>query len=107
MEYMEDGYLPEAMINFLVFLGWNPGTNREIFSMASLIQEFSAEGIQRSGASFASHKLDWINGFYLRAKSEEKLAELCIPYLNLKQSNSNYVTKEKETYLELDVFKGE
>ncbi len=81
LEYKKEGYLPEAIINFLAFLGWNPGTNREIFSLTSLIQEFSIEGIQKSGAIFNSQRLDWLNGFYIRQKSKEKITELCLPYL--------------------------
>ncbi len=81
LEYKKDGYLPETMINFLAFLGWNPGDRREIFSINSLIQEFSLERIQKSGAVFNPQKLDWINGFYIRQKSPEKLTELCLPYL--------------------------
>jgi glutamyl-tRNA synthetase len=81
LEYKKEGYLPEALINFLALLGWNPGTPREIFSLNSLIQEFSVEKIQKSGAVFNPQKLDWINGFYIRQKSLDKLTELCIPYL--------------------------
>jgi glutamyl-tRNA synthetase len=81
LEYKKEGYLKEAMINFIAFLGWNPRTKREIFSMPSLIQEFSTKGIQKSGAVFNKQKLDWLNGFYLRQKSIEKLTELCLPYL--------------------------
>jgi len=80
-EYLDQGYLPETLINFLAFLGWNPGTEREIFSLASLIKEFSLEKVQKSGAIFNIKKLDYLNGFYLRQKSLDKLTELCIPYL--------------------------
>ena len=80
-EYKKQGYLAEAMINFIALLGWNPGTNKEIFSMASLIQEFSLEKVQKSAAVFNPQKLDWLNGFYIRAKSQDKLTELCLPYL--------------------------
>jgi len=79
--YKEEGYLPEAITNFLAFLGWNPGTQREIFSLSSLAQEFSLEGLQKSNAVFNLQKLDWLNGFYIRQKSLDKLTELCIPYL--------------------------
>jgi len=81
LEYKKEGYLPEAMINFLALLGWNPGTEKEIFSITSLIKEFSVERIQKSGAVFNPRKLDWINGFYIRKKPIEKLTSLCIPYL--------------------------
>jgi len=80
LEYRGEGYLPEAVVNFLALLGWNPGTAREIFSMNSLIQEFSPQRVQKSPAVFNPQKLDWINGFYIRQKSPEKLTELCIPY---------------------------
>jgi len=81
LEYREEGYLPEAVVNFLALLGWNPGTPREIFSMNSLVQEFSIEGLQSGGAVFNPQKLAWINAFYIRQKSPEKLTELCLLYL--------------------------
>jgi len=80
-EYRENGYLPETLINFISLLSWNPGTEREIFSMPSLIKEFSIEKIQKSGAVFNIDKLNWMNGFYIREKSIKKLTEQCIPYL--------------------------
>lgn len=79
--FREQGYLPEAVINFLALLGWNPGTDKEIFSLQQLIKEFSLDRIQKGGAVFNIQRLDWINGFYIRQKSLEKLAELCLPYL--------------------------
>ena len=81
LEYRSQGYLPEAVINALAFLGWNPGTEREIYSMSSLIKDFSLEKVQKSGAVFNIKKLDSINGFYIRHKSVENLTPLCIPYL--------------------------
>ena len=95
MEYKKEGYLPEALVNFLAFLGWNPGTEREIFSLSSLIQEFSLEGIQKSGAIFNHKKLDWLNSFYLRQKSKEKLTELCLPYLIQAGLIESYYPAEK------------
>jgi len=80
-EYKKEGYLPETIINFLALLGWNPGTEREIFSIVSLIKEFSIERVQKGGAVFNVKRLDFLNGFYIRQKSPEKLTELCIPYL--------------------------
>jgi len=79
-EYKKQGYLPEALVNFMAFLGWSPRENREFYSMASLIKEFSFERVQKSGAVFNIKKLDFLNGFYIRQKSPEKLTELCIPY---------------------------
>lgn len=80
-EFRELGYLPEALINYMAFLGWNPGTEREIYSLASLIRDFSLDRVQKGGAVFNITRLDWINGFYIRQKSPEKLTELCIPFL--------------------------
>jgi glutamyl-tRNA synthetase len=72
--YRESGYLPEALINFLAFLGWNPGTTQEIFSMEELIKEFSIERIGKAGTKFDILKAQWFNQHYLRAKSDEQLA---------------------------------
>ena len=80
-EYRNLGYLPETLVNFMAFLGWNPGIEREIYAMPSLIKEFSLERVQKSGAVFNIKKLDFLNGFYMRQKSIEKLTELCLPYL--------------------------
>jgi len=81
LEYKEQGYLSEALINFMGFLGWNPDNEREIFSLNSLIKEFSLEKVQKSGAVFNVKRLDFLNGFYIRQKPINKLTELCIPYL--------------------------
>ena len=80
-EYRDDGYLPQALVNFMAFLGWNPGTEREIYSLNSLIKDFSLDKIQKSGAVFNIKRLDFLNGFYIRQTPVEKLTELCIPYL--------------------------
>lgn len=64
--YIEKGYLPEALINFLALLGWNPGTEQEIFSLAELVQAFSPDRIQKSGAVFDTQKLEWIQGQWMR-----------------------------------------
>jgi len=80
-QFQKEGYLPEALVNFMAFLGWNPGNEREIYSMNSLIKEFSLDKVQKSGAIFNIKKLDFLNGFYIRQRSLEKLTELCLPYL--------------------------
>ncbi len=80
-DYHKQGYLPEALVNFMVLLGWNPGSEKEIFSLSELEKEFSIEKTQKAGAVFNIQRLDFINGFYIRQKSAEKLAELCRPYL--------------------------
>lgn len=72
--YRESGYLPDAFVNFLAFLGWNPGTHQEIFSMEELIEAFSIERIGKSGTKFDIQKARWFNQQYLKAKSNEELA---------------------------------
>ncbi|MDP3963212.1 MAG: glutamate--tRNA ligase [bacterium] len=83
-EYREQGYLPEALLNFLAFLGWNPGTDEEILSNDQIIERFSIESIQKSGAIFDQQKLDWMNGMYIRQQGGSKrgpLLELIKPYI--------------------------
>ena len=72
--YKEQGYITEAFINMLSFLGWNPGTTQEIFSMNELIQSFSLERVGKAGAKFDFDKTKWFNQQYLRAKNKEDLA---------------------------------
>lgn len=73
--YKEAGYLPEALINFLALLGWNPGTQQEIFSIQELIETFSLERIGKAGAKFDIQKAQWFNQQYLRSKSDETLGQ--------------------------------
>lgn len=80
-EYKSLGYLPESLVNFMAFLGWNPGTTQEVFSIGELIAAFDISHVQKSGAVFNIEKLDWLNGEYIRKKSSKELTELCQPYL--------------------------
>ncbi len=72
--YREDGYFPNAFINMLAFLGWNPGTEQEIFSLEELVQSFSIDRVVKSGAKFNPEKAKWFNQEYLRMKNSEELA---------------------------------
>jgi len=72
--FRENGYLPEALLNFLAFLGWNPGTEQEMFSINELTEAFTLERIGKAGAKFDIQKAQWFNQQYLRAKSDEELA---------------------------------
>ena len=81
MGFREAGYLPEALINFLAFLGWNPGTTQELFSLDELIKTFSVERIGKAGTKFDIHKAQWFNQQYLRAKSNDELAEYLLQSL--------------------------
>lgn len=74
------GYLPEAILNYIALLGWNPGTDQEIFSLDELKKCFSAERLNKSPAIFDIVKLTWMNGCYIRELSAEKFHELAMPY---------------------------
>ena len=82
--YREDGYFPEAFVNLLAMLGWNPGNDQEIFSLEELVQAFSLERVVKSGARFNADKAKWYNKEYLRTKNAAELAELYIPLLEEK-----------------------
>ena len=73
LEYAKEGYLPEAMINFLATLGWNDGTEQEVFSVAELIEKFSLDRVQKSPARFDEQRLLWLNGQHIRALSLDDL----------------------------------
>jgi glutamyl-tRNA synthetase len=93
-DYIQKGYLPEALINFVAFMGWNPGDTREIFTMDELIRDFSIERIHKSGAIFNIDKLNWLNHQHLIRKTDDELLALVKP-LFLK---NNY-TKFSDAYL--------
>lgn len=75
LDYREQGFLPEAMLNFLASLGWNDGTEQEIFSRDELVKKFSLERVQRSGARFDEQRLIWMNGHYIRELPLDDLFE--------------------------------
>ncbi len=85
--YRETGYLPEAYVNFLALLGWNPGDNREIFSLEELVQEFSIERVNKHGARYDFDKLKWFNQQYLRHLSDVQLSEKVTPILSTQGIN--------------------
>ena len=105
--YKEGGYLPEAFINMLAFLGWNPGTPQEIFSIDDLCETFTLDRVGKSGAKFDFDKTKWFNQQYLRSKSKLELAEML--QVILKKNNIsaeiNYVAnvcqqlKERATFI--------
>jgi glutamyl-tRNA synthetase len=98
--YREDGYFPEAFINMLAFLGWNPGTEQELFSLDELVQAFSLERVSKSGAKFDLDKTKWFQQQYMKQKTDAELTELFNPYLEkhlggfeFKDFNQDYRTK--------------
>jgi len=105
--YKEGGYFPEAFINMLAFLGWNPGTPQELFSLNELCKTFSLERVGRSGAKFDFDKTKWYNQQYLRSKTKTELAEILQVLLKENNINAdiNYVAsvceqlKERATFV--------
>lgn len=75
LDYLRDGFLVEAMINFIASLGWNDGTEQEIFSREELVEKFSLDRVQRSGARFDENRLLWMNGSWIRSLSTDELYE--------------------------------
>ena len=79
--FKELGYLPEAMVNYLALLGWNPGTEQEVFSRDELVGAFDIARVQKASAMFDWDKLDWLNGQHIRALSDEELSCRLRPFL--------------------------
>ena len=80
-DLIEQGFLPEAVVNYIALLGWSPEENREIFSLKELIEKFDYRRISKSPAVFDINKLKWMNGEYLKAMDEERFYEMALPYL--------------------------
>ena len=93
--YKENGFFPEAVLNFLAMLGWNDETEQELFSLEELVQKFDLNRIHKAGAKFDPEKNKWFNHQYLVKKEDEALAELFLPIVQSKRitSNLDYVTK--------------
>lgn len=104
--YKEDGYFPEAMINFLAFLGWNPGTEQEIFSLEELVNAFDLSRVNKSGARFDPDKIKWFNHHYMQEQLDLELAETFMSqYSQLEDIDINYIAlviglvKERATFV--------
>ncbi len=80
IDFLNKGYLPEALINFIALLGWNPRGDQEIYSMDELITEFDIAKVNKAGAVFSTEKLDWLNRHYLQTKTDDELMSLMKPY---------------------------
>ena len=101
--YREKGYLPEAFINMLAFLGWNPGDNRELFSLKELVEDFSLDRVSKSGAKFDPDKTKWFQQQHLRAIPDEKIVAQLQEMVDTKISEENLLTlvrlmKERSTF---------
>jgi len=97
--YRESGYLPEAVINILAHLGWNPGTEQELFPIHELIQEFSLERIVKHGSKFDPEKARWFNHQYLQKKSDHELTLLLNPWLAQHGVSASAEFQEKVIHL--------
>ncbi|MGB3144912.1 MAG: glutamate--tRNA ligase [Maribacter sp.] len=107
--YREAGYFPEAVVNFLAMLGWNPGTEQELFSLEELVQAFSLERVNKSGARFDPEKTKWYNQHYLQEAPDAELAISFLPIVkakteNTENANIGYVTKVVSLIKERAVF---
>ncbi|MDD5251251.1 MAG: glutamate--tRNA ligase [Patescibacteria group bacterium] len=79
-DYRRAGYLPEALVNFVALMGWNPSADREIYSKDELVAEFNLEKINKAGAVFNREKLDWFNREYIKSLSAERLLDVALPF---------------------------
>lgn len=102
--YKEDGYLPDAFINMLALLGWNPGTEQEIFSLKALCNEFSLERVSKSGAKFNPEKTKWFNQQYLQSKTNKEITELYIEKFGNENKEIEYLEKVFELVKERAIF---
>ena len=105
--YREDGYFPDAFVNLLAMLGWNPGTEQEIFSLPELVEAFSLEKVGKSGAKFNPDKAKWFNKEYLRMKPAAELAQQFMPILEAQGVSAGFemvkdvveLIKERATFV--------
>ncbi|WP_075343298.1 glutamate--tRNA ligase [Tenacibaculum agarivorans] len=96
--YREDGYFADAFINMLALLGWNPGTEQELFSLEELVQAFDLARVSKSGAKFSPDKTKWFNQQYVQQKSDEELTDLFLPILqeNVIASEAKQSVEDKD-----------
>jgi glutamyl-tRNA synthetase len=99
--YKEDGYFPEAMVNFLAFLGWNPGTEQEIFSLEALVTNFDLERVNKSGARFDPDKTKWFNHHYMQEQNNSALAKRFKPIVDKKLGV--IASETKQSPIDIDV----
>jgi len=94
-DYIKKGYLAKALINYLAFLGWNPGTEKEIYSMEELLADFSLAKVHKAGAVFNISKLNWFNQYYIKQLTDEELLEKCRQYFpeNVKDFSEQQMIK--------------
>jgi len=97
-QYREEGFLPEALVNYLVLLGWSPPSGEEILPLEKIVEDFSLDDVSRSAPVFNRKKLEWLNSHYIRKKEKECFTELLLPYLEkagipIKQIDTDHLNK--------------
>ena len=97
-QYREEGFLPEALLNYLVLLGWSPPSGEEILPLEKIVEDFSLGDVSKSAPIFNRKKLEWLNSHYIRKKGEERFSELLLPYLEktgipIHQIDPDHLTK--------------
>ena len=81
-DFRKKGYLPEAVVNFVALLGWNPKTTQELFSFQELIRKFDLKKLNKAAPKYDQQRLEWFSSYYIRQKSIADLSKLCTPYVN-------------------------
>ncbi len=101
-DYKKEGFLPEAVVNYLMLLGWSPGNNQEMIPLESAVKKFSIKKINKAGAAFSLEKLKWLNAQYIRKLDSDHLTELLVPFLKDKgYINDNYDRKNLKNIVHL------
>lgn len=99
-DFINKGYLKEAIVNYIALLGWSPGGEQEIFTMDELCKAFSLEGISKSPAIFDVQKLNWLNGEYIKKLSEDEFHEMALPWYDKALTNKNIDLKKVSALLQ-------
>lgn len=94
-DFIDKGYLKDALINFVALLGWNAGTEQEVYTLEEMIKQFSLDNVHKAGAVFDLDKLNWINGLYIRKLSLDEFYNACLPFL----TKENLITVKQKQLL--------
>ena len=100
-EYQRQGYLPEALVNFLALLGWSPGDDRELMTLPELVESFSLESISSGDAVFNTEKLDWMNGQYIARLAPADLAGRVLPFLEEAGLDASPLIRDSDSFARL------
>lgn len=101
IEYKDRGYLPEAIVNYLSLLGWNPGTEKEIMSLSEIVELFDISKVQKGGAIFNEEKLKWINKEHIKLTPADKIESIIESFVSKSYSESNLASINKSAFYEM------